>query len=141
MDTDELRAAFAEAKAQSLKLLEPKSGTVSVSRRAPNDGGILLDSSHEVPKKAQPSPTVADFEAIIDEKIDRHTEIWREVIGRVIAQERKRHRDEVGKLRSDHDLRICGLSQSVEMLERGNGDRGEVIDLPALPMVRSRRHA
>jgi hypothetical protein len=140
MDTDELRAAFAEAKAQSLKLLEPKSGTGSVSRRDYN-GRILSNSSRGMPKKAEPRPTVDEVEAIVDEKLKLHDEIWREVFGQVIAHERKRHRDEVEKLRSDHDLRICGLSQSVEKLERGNGDRGEVIDLPALPMVRSRRHA
>ena len=138
---DERRTAFAEAKAQSLKLLEPRSGTANSSCRGHNDDSILSESSREIPKKEEPRSTIAEVEAIVDEKLKRHDEIWREVIGQVIAHERKRHRDEVGKLRSDHDLRICGLSQSVQELERGNGDRGEVIELPALPLLQGRRRA
>lgn len=139
MDADQLRNAFAEAKAESLKLLERRSD--SVSRPGHNDDGILTERSRDVPKTAQPSPTVADVEAIVDEKINRHTEIWRDVMGQVIAHERKRHRAEVEKLRSEHDLRIGGLLKSVEKLKRGTCDRGEVIDLPALPIPRSRRYA
>jgi hypothetical protein len=136
---DDLRTAFAEAKAQSLKLLGRKTDTVNVARRAHYDDGILSVQSRDTPKKIHPPLTVADVEAIVEEKINRHAEIWREVIGQVIAQERKRHRAEVGKLRSDHDLRISGLAQSVDKLEHGNGDRGEVIELPTLPLRSSRR--
>jgi len=138
MGTDELRNAFAEAKSQSLKLLARKPDKIGVCRRAYNADSILSESSCEMPK-AEPRSPVAEVEAVVDEKLKLHDEIWREVFGQVIAQERKRHRDEIEKLRSDHDLRICALSQSVEKLERGNGIRGEVIDLPAL--VRGRRHA
>ena len=138
MDAEELRTAFAEAKAQSLELLGRKTDSVNLARRAHNDDGILAEWSSEMPRNTQPRHTISEVEDIVDEKFKLHDEIWREVIGQVIAQERKRHRAEVGKLRSDHDLRISGLSQSVEKLERGNGDRGEVIDLPLLG---GRRHA
>ena len=53
--------------------------------------------------------------------------------------ERQRHRAEVEKLRAEHDLRISALLSEVEKLQRGIGGRGEVVDLPALPLRSQRR--
>jgi hypothetical protein len=147
MSADEIRkAAFAEAKAQSYETLDRVRDIEVTLRAYHDDDGMLTSWSRNMPPKPKPvpPPTIAEIEALVDGKIsaaiNQHKEIWRDVLAQALASERQRHRAEVEKLRSEHDLRIAALLQATEKLERGlSGDRSaEVIDLPALPLrVRS----
>ncbi|MDN3279101.1 hypothetical protein QWJ07_32890 [Frankia sp. RB7] len=132
---DEARAALA------------RTADVVVEHRVHDDDGMLTEWSRNMPKKAPP-PTMEQVEAKIadaqvgtDSKIAAalaaHDELWHDVIGMLIAGERKKMRAEVQKLREEHDLRISALLQGTEKLERGLGDRGAVVELPN--PLRSRR--
>lgn len=83
--------------------------------------------------------------AMIDSRVAlalaAHDKLWHDVVGGALAAERKRFRslvaDEVAKLRAEFDLRIAGLLAEIDKRGLG-GDRGEIIDLPAMPLRRSR---
>ena len=146
MDAEERQAILDQARATLHRVRD-----VRVERR--DHGAEYWERPEPAPAPApQPhQPTVAEIEALrsqdwarfvdgrITATIAAHDELWRDVHGAVIAEERKRWRTEVEKLRSEHDLRISALLSEVEKLQRGIGDRSEVIDLPALPMRSARR--
>ena len=115
MDAEERKALFRAARAESYEVAlarhsvpEPEPRQTSTRRSALTDSEIvrLIDSK-------------------IAGALAERDHISLQVQGQVIAHERKRCRDEIGKLRAD-------LQGEIEKLQRSlSGDRGaEVIDLP-----------
>jgi hypothetical protein len=140
MDAEARKAAFAEAKARSLDALA-RTADVKVE---PRDHGVEYWQRPEpapapVPQPNQ--PTVAEIEMLrsqdwarfVDGRLSAalaaHDELWRDVIGAVIAEERKKMRAEisaeVGQLRAD---------VTVQKAHAG----GDVVELP--PFIERRRH-
>jgi hypothetical protein len=103
---------------------EPKPDPVSVQRRTTD---------------AEAARWQNYIDGKIADAINRHAEIWREVIAQALASERQRHRCEIGKL----DLRLSGLlaevtkRQAIEAAERG--EHGDVVEVPQF--LERRRHA
>ena len=150
MDNDERQAILDKARANVDRLRDLK-----VEHRAYDDD-VLMRWRAGMPRPAPP-PTMAEIEqriadamADIDSRIAAAFEAraWEheatlEAIGMAFAEERKHGRGELAagieKLKSEFDLRLSALLQATEKLERGiGGDRGTVIDLPAI-LPRDRR--
>ena len=104
MTSDEARAVLAEARENVERLADMEVGHRS---HGPDP---LTQWRHNMPEP-EPRPTpvrrTTDAEALrwqnyidgqIAAAINRHTEVWREVMAQALASERKRHRAEVEKL-------------------------------------------
>jgi hypothetical protein len=138
MDAEARKAAFAEAKAESLEALE-RTASIKVEYRDHDDDGMLSRWSRTMPPKPAP-PTVEEVEAIVADRvsaaISEHNDVWREVIAQALASERQRHRGVVEQL----DLRLSALLSEVTKRQTVEAEpRDGIIDLPMLP--RSARRA
>jgi hypothetical protein len=157
MTSDEVKAAFIEARAESLEILE-RTADIEVGHRSHDDDGHLTAWSKTMPPRPKPvpPPTIAEVEALIDGKISAALATYhegksmrpltREVVAAALHEIRKQVRAEfaaeIDKLRSEHDLRISALLAEIEKLQRGLGYRAaEVIDLPPVLSLRGQRHA
>ncbi|MDA9400776.1 hypothetical protein [Bradyrhizobium sp. CCBAU 45389] len=117
------RAIFDEARATLARTAH-----VKVEYRSHRDDGYSSDWAKGMPPKPAP-PTIEEVRREIAAALAEHDEVWREVHGAVIAQERKLWRDEVARMTEEIGLLRSGLA--VAKAHDGQG-RSEVVEVPQL---------
>jgi hypothetical protein len=143
MDLEARKAAFAEAKVQSIEALA-RTANVRVEHRDHSGEYWSRPKPAPAPVPQAHQPTVAEIEMLrsqdctrfVDSRIEAHAKAneWHheatlEAIGQALAEERKRMRAEIQEQ--------IGLVRADISIEKA-AERGDVVELP--PFIERRRH-